>query len=279
MEFNEKLQKLRTDQGLTQEGLAEKLYVSRTAVSKWESGRGYPSIDSLKLIAKYFHVTVDELICGEEMVTLAEQDIKESNKKYGTLICGILDCFMLLLLFIPIFGQSDASKVLSVSLFSLCSVSVWLKAAFVAIICITAAFAFAVMGFVQLIKRKSLLKVDKEILALGILYIAIIGLYVLFEQVIVNYRPIIMPGCTKPEASFPSSHTMLVYTIMGSTALILGKYVKNDKLCRAMQTVCVIIIAVTVIGRPISGVHWFTDILGALLISTTFLALFSKAVE
>lgn len=100
MEFNEKLQKLRTDQGLTQEGLAEKLYVSRTAVSKWESGRGYPSIDSLKLIAKYFHVTVDELICGEEMVTLAEQDIKECNKKYGTLICGILDCFMLLLLFI-----------------------------------------------------------------------------------------------------------------------------------------------------------------------------------
>lgn len=147
------------------------------------------------------------------------------------------------------------------------------------ILAIAAAFAFAVMGFVQLIKRKSLLKVDKEILALGILYIAIIGLYVLFEQVIVNYRPIIMPGCTKPEASFPSSHTMLVYTIMGSTALILGKYVKNDKLCRAMQTVCVIIIAVTVIGRLISGVHWFTDILGALLISTTFLALFSKAVE
>ncbi len=145
MEFNEKLQKLRTDQGLTQEGLAEKLYVSRTAVSKWESGRGYPSIDSLKLIAKYFHVTVDELICGEEMVTLAEQDIKESNKKYGTLICGILDCFMLLLLFIPIFGQSDASKVLSVSLFSLCSVSVWLKAAFVAIICITAAEGFCTL--------------------------------------------------------------------------------------------------------------------------------------
>ena len=147
------------------------------------------------------------------------------------------------------------------------------------VLAIAAAFAFAVMGFVQLIKRKSLLKVDKEILALGVLYIAIIGLYLLFEHVIVNYRPIIMPRGTKPEASFPSSHTMLVYTIMGSTALILGKYVKNDKLCRAMQTVCVIIIAVTVIGRLISGVHWFTDILGALLISTAFLALFSKATE
>ena len=92
MEFNEKLQKLRTNENLTQEELAEKLYVSRTAISKWESGRGYPSIDSLKAIAKYFHVTIDELIGGEEIVTLAEQDIKESNKKYTTLLCGILDC-------------------------------------------------------------------------------------------------------------------------------------------------------------------------------------------
>ena len=68
MEFNEKLQKLRTDERLTQEELAEKLYVSRTAISKWESGRGYPSIDSLKVIAKYFHITIDELICGEEII-------------------------------------------------------------------------------------------------------------------------------------------------------------------------------------------------------------------
>ena len=76
MEFNEKLQKLRTNENLTQEELAEKLYVSRTAVSKWESGRGYPSIDSLKVIAKYFNVTIDELIGSEEIVTLAEKDKK-----------------------------------------------------------------------------------------------------------------------------------------------------------------------------------------------------------
>ncbi len=73
MEFHEKLQKLRSDESLTQEELAEKLFVSRTAVSKWESGRGYPSIDSLKAIAKYFHVTIDELIGTEEIVALAEQ--------------------------------------------------------------------------------------------------------------------------------------------------------------------------------------------------------------
>ena len=95
--LSEKLQKLRTDENLTQEELAEKLYVSRTAISKWESGRGYPSIDSLKAIAKYFHITIDELIGGEEMASLAEQDKKETDQKYLTLICGILDCLVLLL--------------------------------------------------------------------------------------------------------------------------------------------------------------------------------------
>ena len=81
MEFSEKLQKLRTNEKLTQEELAEKLYVSRAAISKWESGRGYPSIDSLKAIAKYFHVTIDELIGTEEIVDLARQDIRDSRKK------------------------------------------------------------------------------------------------------------------------------------------------------------------------------------------------------
>ena len=75
---------------------------------------------------------------------------------------------------------------------------------------ILAAFLFAATGLVQVIKRRRILKVDKEILALGGLYILVIGIYVLFENVIVNYRPIIMPGCSNPEASFPSSHTMLV---------------------------------------------------------------------
>ena len=80
MEFSEKLQKLRTNEKLTQEELAEKLYVSRAAISKWESGRGYPSIDSLKAIAKYFHVTIDELIGTEEIVDIARQDIRDARK-------------------------------------------------------------------------------------------------------------------------------------------------------------------------------------------------------
>ena len=74
MEFNEKLQELRKSKGLTQEELAESLFVSRTAVSKWESGRGYPSIDSLKEISRYFSVTIDELICPEEILSAAEEE-------------------------------------------------------------------------------------------------------------------------------------------------------------------------------------------------------------
>ena len=135
MEFNEKLQKLRKEQNLTQEELAEKLFVSRTAISKWESGRGYPSIDSLKLIAKYFHITIDELIGNEEIITLAEQDIKENNKKHTALICGVLDCFVALLLFLPLFG--NGSEGASVTVFSLTGVSEWLKTAFIAIIGLT----------------------------------------------------------------------------------------------------------------------------------------------
>ena len=97
MEFNEKLQELRKNKGLTQEELAKELFVSRTAVSKWESGRGYPSIDSLKEISKFFSVTIDELICSQEFMTAAEKDKKETLSKYTSLICGALDIFHLIL--------------------------------------------------------------------------------------------------------------------------------------------------------------------------------------
>lgn len=139
---------------------------------------------------------------------------------------------------------------------------------------ILTAFVFAVAGIIQLIKRKSLLKVDREILTLGGLYLIVIGLYLLFENVIVNYRPIIMPDNTRPEASFPSSHTMIVCVIMGSAAMLIGKYIKNKTLCRILRAVCYVIIGVTVVGRLIAGVHWLTDIIGGILISVTLLALY-----
>ena len=140
-------------------------------------------------------------------------------------------------------------------------------------------FVFAVTGLVQLIKRRSLLKVDREILALGGLYIVVIGLYLFFENVIVNYRPIIMPDNTHPEASFPSSHTMLVCVIMGSAAMLINRYIRNKPLNRILRAVCYVIIGVTVVGRLIAGVHWFTDILGGILISVTLLSLYEEVIS
>ena len=136
MEFNEKLQELRKSRSMTQEELAEALFVSRTAISKWESGRGYPSIDSLKEISRYFSVTIDELICSDEMIALAENDKKEFVFKYVSLICNALDILLAILLFIPAFGNgSDSSE--TVSLFGLTEISPWVKTVFIVIISIT----------------------------------------------------------------------------------------------------------------------------------------------
>lgn len=131
MEFNEKLQKLRADAGLTQEELAKELYVSRTAISKWESGRGYPGIDSLKAIAAFFHITIDQLIGGEEIITLAEQEKKRSGQSYTALICGVLDCLGILLFFLPVFGNGQGKELTSVPLTSLTGVGTWLKVTFI----------------------------------------------------------------------------------------------------------------------------------------------------
>ena len=147
------------------------------------------------------------------------------------------------------------------------------------VIAILVAAAFAFTGLIQLIKRKSLAKVDKEIFDLGGLYIIVIGLYALFEVVVINYRPVIMSGEEHPEASFPSSHTVLICVVMGSTIMLLDKYIKNKSLCNALKILCTIIMVVTVVGRLVSGVHWFTDIIGGVIISVALLALFSGVLD
>jgi len=135
MEFNEKLQELRKARSLTQEELAEALYVSRTAISKWESGRGYPSIDSLKEISRFFSVTIDDLICPDEMITVAENDKREFVSKYVSLICCVLDALLAILVFIPAFGNGTDSSG-AVSLFGLTGISPWVKTLFIVIISI-----------------------------------------------------------------------------------------------------------------------------------------------
>ena len=130
MELHEKLQALRKQKGITQEELAVALFVSRTAVSKWESGRGYPNIESLKALAVFFGVTVDALLSGEELLTLAAQNQKEKEKRSETLLFGILDLCVAALLFLPFFGQQAGQQVLAVSLLALTGLSPWLLTAF-----------------------------------------------------------------------------------------------------------------------------------------------------
>ena len=130
MEFNEKLQELRKQKGLTQEELAEALYVSRTAISKWESGRGYPNIESLKALAKFFSVTIDDLLSGEEVLTIAEENTKEKEQHFRTLVFGLLDCSTAMFLFLPFFGQTTNGVIEAVSLLSLTTISPWLKFAY-----------------------------------------------------------------------------------------------------------------------------------------------------
>lgn len=134
MEFNEKLQILRKQKELTQEELASALFVSRTAISKWESGRGYPSIDSLKSIADFFKITVDELLSGDELLNIAEQDAKQKKNHFCDLLYGLLDICASLLLFLPFFAQKVNNVINEVSLINLNSISPWLKIIYFVII-------------------------------------------------------------------------------------------------------------------------------------------------
>ena len=130
MEFHEKLQELRRQKGITQQELADALYVSRTAVSKWESGRGYPQIDSLKAIGGFFGITVDELLSGEELLCIAEEDGRAKENRFRDRICGCLDVSAAVYLFLPLFGQRTAGGIRCVSLLSLAGSAPYLRVAY-----------------------------------------------------------------------------------------------------------------------------------------------------
>ena len=117
MEFNEKLQELRKSRGLTQEELAEALFVSRTAISKWESGRGYPSIDSLKEISRYFSVSIDVLLSGDQLIMIAEKENKSNLNSVCDLLLGFVDLFSLLLIFLPLYSKPSNGYIYAVNLF------------------------------------------------------------------------------------------------------------------------------------------------------------------
>ena len=145
MEFHEKLQELRKQKGLTQEELAQSLYVSRTAVSKWESGRGYPNIDSLKAIAKFFSVSIDELLSGEEVLTIAEEDRMQQQAHLRDMVFGLLDLSAAIVFFVPFFGQKADGSVQAVSLLVLSEIAPYLKAAYYAVVIGMVAFGICTL--------------------------------------------------------------------------------------------------------------------------------------
>lgn len=119
MDFNEKLKQLRQNKQWTQEELAERLFISRTAVSKWESGRGFPSIDSLKAISQVFDISIDELLSNSELLSIAENEQQQQRKNFQHLLLGISDCMVGLLIVLPIFGQAQGDHIAFVSLWKL----------------------------------------------------------------------------------------------------------------------------------------------------------------
>ena len=135
---------------------------------------------------------------------------------------------------------------------------------------------FGVMGLVQLIKRRSLLKVDPDILILGAYYVLVIACYLIFEMIPVNYRPVLIEG--RLEASYPSSTTLLVLSVMPTLWFQANRRVSNAMIRKAVAMFVIAFSAFMVIGRLISGVHWATDIIGSVLLSVGLYMLYRSAV-
>lgn len=134
---------------------------------------------------------------------------------------------------------------------------------------------FACIGVMQLVKGKSLSKVNKVIIGLGILYVVVAVLYVAFDKIPINYRPILQPGETEIETSFPSTHTLVICTVLGSGLVAVKRLFKNEMTVRVLKIAFIAIMAIGVCARLFSGVHWLTDIVAGILFSVTLVSLYT----
>lgn len=179
MDFSKKIQELRKQNGLTQEQLASQLFVSRTAVSKWESGRGYPNIDSLKSISKLFSISVDELLSGEELLAAAEEDNRNKIKNLYSLVFGLLDISVSLFFLLPLLRQKVYGIIQAVSLLSLTEVKPYLQVSyFILIITIT---LFGILTLAIQTCKKTFWLTSKSIISLALSILATL-LFIISSQ-------------------------------------------------------------------------------------------------
>ena len=156
--------------------------------------------------------------------------------------------------------------------FSLYNITDWLG-----LVPLFVCMGFGILGLVQWIKRKSICKVDHDILILGGFYIITIAAYLLFESVVINYRSVLIGGIL--EASYPSSTTMLVMCVMPTAVMQFNSRIRNKLLRNIVAATLVAFIAFMAIGRLLSGVHWLTDIVGGALLSTGFVLMYRAIVD
>ena len=170
MEFHEKLQELRKSRNLTQEELAEELYVSRTAISKWESGRGYPSIDSLKAISGFFSISIDELLSAHALVSIAENENRSNIQRICDVLFGTVDLIGILLALLPLYSRQMDNSVIAVNLWNFKPENNWIS-----IICLVLIVAFVLLGIVKIVLNYMHIDKGKDIITISSVLISMIA--------------------------------------------------------------------------------------------------------
>ena len=217
----------------------------------------------------------------------SEKEMESKSKKMFGITAGLFLLFIVFTLMVLVVDVQpigpEESKVgfatINQSVFGCLGVNIlWYEITdWLGLLAVLFALFFAVLGLVQLVKRKNLWKVDYEIILLGMFYILVAVSYLFFEIAIVNYRPVMMDNSL--EASYPSSHAMIVICIMATAMIEFRKLFADKKALRAvLNTVSAAIILITVIGRLLSGVHWFTDIIAGVLLSSALVVLYYSSV-
>lgn len=167
MEFHEKLQELRKSRNLTQEELAEELYVSRTAISKWESGRGYPSIDSLKTISGFFSILIDELLSADALVSIAEKENRSNIQRICDVLFGTVDLIGILLALLPLYSRQMDNSVIAVNLWEFKPANGW-----ICIICWLLIVAFVLLGIAKMVLNHMCIDNGKNAITISSLLIS-----------------------------------------------------------------------------------------------------------